>query len=187
MGPADPKLLRMVCTRNLEPVYDNGTIIRALEQLKKDKIDFKMTFIGDGSLADKLRRSVESSGLSPDVSFTGRLDNASLLKALQKHDIYLSASLWDGTSLALLEAMATGLLPIVSDIQANRTWIKDGEEGFLHGVEDPEDLARCIKQAGREPELLRRSSKLNRDKVVEKADRTRNMARLEKIYQTLVQ
>jgi glycosyltransferase involved in cell wall biosynthesis len=53
----------------------------------------------------------------------------------------MTASSSDGTSASLLEALAAGLVPVVSRIRANESWIRDGENGFLFEVVDPADLA----------------------------------------------
>jgi glycosyltransferase involved in cell wall biosynthesis len=104
---------------------------------------------------------------------------------LVEHDIYLSASTRDGTSLCLLEAMSSGLYPIVSDIKANAAWIKRGDNGLLHKVSDPQSLAECIalfpRKAGQITDVLRR----NRELVVGLGDRSTNMRKLEDIYHRL--
>ena len=73
-----------------------------------------------------------------------------MLEALHSGSCYISASLSDGTANSLLEAMAAGLFPIVSDIPANREWIADGENGMLFPPGDHMALARCLERACRE-------------------------------------
>ena len=180
------RALRLVCTRRLEPVFDHGTIIEALALLKKKATKFQTTFVGDGSLANELTQQVKHAGLEDNVNFTGRMDNDDLPDMLARHDVYLSASLWDGTSLSLLEAMATGLFPIVSDIKANSAWLRHGIDGLLHKVGDANDLADCILQLLSEPELAAKAARRNREHVVEHGDRTNNMKRLESIYKDLI-
>jgi glycosyltransferase involved in cell wall biosynthesis len=53
---------------------------------------------------------------------------------LSQTDIYVSTSLYDGTSVSLLEAMGSGAFPIVTDIPSNREWISPGQNGFLVSV-----------------------------------------------------
>jgi len=178
--------LKMVCTRRLEKVFDHGTIIQALALLRDKGIEFEMSFIGYGSLLGQLKRQVKDLGLDDSVSFLGRLHNDELPKMLGRHDVYLSASLWDGASLSLLEAMATGLFPIVSDIKANSAWLRNGVDGFLHKVADAGDLANCILRLLDEPEIAEKARSINRSNVVEKADSSTNMKHLESVYKNLV-
>ncbi len=178
--------LKMVCTRRLEKVFDHGTILQALAMLRDKGIEFEMIFFGGGSLLGRLKRQVKDLGLDNSVSFAGRLRNDELPELLGRHDVYLSASLWDGTSLSLLEALATGLFPVVSDIKANSAWLKNGVDGFLHKVGDAGDLTNCILQLLDEPDIAEKARSINRSNVVEKADRNKNMKRLELVYKDLV-
>ena len=178
--------LKLVSTRRLESVFDHHTIIDALVLLREGGLRFEMTFVGAGSLLGELTQRVNEAGLDDSVSFTGRVDNDNLPEVLARHDVYLSASLWDGASLSLLEAMSTGLFPIVSDIKANSAWLEHNTDGLLHKVSDPDDLAKCILQLGSHPELAARAAQRNRERVVESGDRGTNMKRLEGIYKDLV-
>jgi len=181
-----PGVLRLVCTRRLESVFDHRTIIDALILLKEEGLRFEMTFFGDGSLLGELTQRVKEVGLDDSVNFEGRLGNHDLPEVLSRHDVYLSASLWDGASLSLLEAMSMGLFPIVSDIQANSAWLQHNVDGLLHKVSDPDDLAKCILQSCSHPELAAGAVRRNREKVVESGNRGTNMKRLEGIYEDLV-
>jgi glycosyltransferase involved in cell wall biosynthesis len=87
---------------------------------------------------------------------------------LTKADIYVSTSLYDGTSVSLLEAMASGCFPVVSDIPSNREWIRDGENGFLVPVNDEQYLAKKIIDAIRDKGLLEKARKENQSISEEK-------------------
>lgn len=179
------RALKLICTRRLESVFDHHTIIDALILLRERKVKFEMTFAGGGSQLDELKQRVKDRGLGDRVTFTGQLNNDDLPQVLSRHDAYLSASLWDGASLSLMEAMATGLFPIVSDIKANSAWIEHGVEGLLHKVGDPADLAECIVEFCNRPQIAPEAAMRNRKKVVESADRATNMKQLEAIYEEL--
>ncbi len=178
--------LKMICTRRFESVFDHITILNALMLLKEAKIEFKMTFAGDGSLLDQMKKQSESLKLTDNVQFIGRIENDVLPELIAQNDIYLSASKWDGASLSLLEAMAGGLFPIVSDINANAAWIQNGFNGYLHKVGNADDLANCILKLIDNSEIVQKSVLYNRRLVCEKADRQTNMKRLEEIYKQLV-
>ena len=88
---------------------------------------------------------------------------------LAQADIYVSTSLYDGTSVSLLEAMGSGAFPIVTDIPANREWITTGQNGFLVPVDEEKCLANRIIDAIRNQALLEKSRIKNLSIVEEKA------------------
>ena len=180
------RVLRFLCTRRLESVFDHSTVLHALAQLKKKGIKFQMTFVGNGSLLGELKKLANDLNLNDYVSFIGPVHNGKLPEVLGRHDVYLSASLRDGTSLSLLEAMATGLFPIVSNIKANSDWLRHGNDGLLHKVGDADDLANCILQLLSKPDIVAKAVQRNRQLVIEQADRNKNMKRLESIYEDLI-
>lgn len=59
-------------------------------------------------------------------------------------DIYVSNSFSDGTSASLLEAMACSLTPVVTEIDGNKEWVKDGVNGLLVPVANSKKLAEKI-------------------------------------------
>ncbi len=179
--------IRLVCTRRLESVLDHPTIINALARLREKGIEFQMTFVGDGSLMNTLKRQAENVELNGCVRFIGQVPNNNLPEIIRRHDVYLSASLWDGTSLSLLEAMATGLFPIVSEIKANRALLRHNVDGLLFKVGDAQDLAKCIMQFVEHPQLAASAARRNRLKVIKSANRNNNMKRLERIFEGLIE
>ncbi len=178
--------LRLICTRRLEALYDPGTIVEALVLLRERGVRFRMTFAGDGPERARLESRVGAAGLTARVRFLGEVTHDSLPGLLAEHDVYLSASRRDGTSLSLLEAMAAGLLPVVSSIPANAAWLAHGVGGLLHKPGDAKDLARLIQEAADRPELAESAAAVNADAVARRGDRDRNMKELEALYADLI-
>ena len=77
-------------------------------------------------------------------------------------DVYLSASRSDSTSLSLLEAMAAGALPVVSDIEGNREWVADGDGARLFACGDAAALARALEAALGDPAWAARRARATR-------------------------
>ena len=91
----------------------------------------KFVIAGTGEQQAYLRELTHDLGVSNNTKFIGWVPRSELPKYLSSADVYVSSSLSDGTSNSLLEAMACGLAPIVTDIPANQTWIDDGKNGFF--------------------------------------------------------
>ena len=187
-APLQPgRRLRLICTRRLEPVYDAATIVEALALLKREGVPCRATFAGDGPERPALERLAAARGLgADDVVFLGEVAHDSLPDLLRGHDVYLSASRRDGTSLSLLEAMSCGVFPIVSDIPANAAWLKDGVGGFFHRAGDPADLARRVAEFARAPGVAAAAARANAAVVARSGDRAKNMGKLEERYAALV-
>jgi len=151
----------ILSNRNLLPIYNVSLLIRAIPMVLKEEPDTKFLIAGDGSEKESLEREVKKLNLNSSVRFLGRVPHEEMPDLLAHADIYVSTSLYDGTSVSLLEAMASGAFPIVTDILANREWVSDGENGFLFPEKGAEFLAKKIIQAIRNPTLLDRTRKKN--------------------------
>ena len=106
--------------------------------------------------------------LGREVTMEGFVDEERMRALYRESDLYVSLSRSDSTSQSLLEAMATGLLPLVSDIAGNREWVTHRREGYLVPVGDPEALACAIAEAARDPEAPAMRARA-REKVVARA------------------
>jgi glycosyltransferase involved in cell wall biosynthesis len=159
----------VLSNRNLLPLYNVSLLIRAIPEVIKEEPCTKFFIAGDGSDRESLEKQAEDLNLGSSVQFLGRIPHEKMPDLLSRADIYVSTSLHDGTSASLLEAMASGAFPIVTDIPANREWIMDGENGYIYPIDDEKTLARKILVAIHDKELLARGQKSNQSVVKEKA------------------
>ncbi|OGC86490.1 MAG: hypothetical protein A2142_07980 [candidate division Zixibacteria bacterium RBG_16_48_11] len=135
----------VVSTRRLEPVYNLDLLIQAIPLVvKQTQKKVKFIIVGEGSRRKKLGEEVIRQGCSDWVEFRGSLKQEELIDLLRSADIYVSTSRSDSTSVSLLEAFASGLVPVVTDIPGNREWVKNGENGYLIPVDRPRVLAETI-------------------------------------------
>jgi len=164
----------LLCTRDHKPVYDHATLLRALRILKDRGEDFHLTFVV-APRADDTRAVIRELDLDDRVSFISSYSSQELPGILAGTDVYVSASLSDGTSSSLLEAMGTGTCPVVSDIEANRPWIEHGGNGLLFPPGDPEALSECLIEAIGHPEFRCRAGEKSHAIVNERANRDQQM------------
>lgn len=160
-------------------------IIKAMKILKEKGIDFVLNITNQGTEEQYLRCMACDLGLDSQVNFLGFLKRGDVYRFFDSSDIYLSIPTSDGASVTLLEAMASGLFPIVSDIAANREWIKDGLNGFLVPLDDPDTLADRIILAVRKKELRRKAAEVNRTLVARKGELTKTMEFIGSQYKML--
>jgi len=181
---------RFVCSRAFSAILDNATIVRAVAALPSVPADFEMAFLSSGPLLDEtvaLADRVLAPAARRGVSFGRGVSDSQLVAALRSATFYVSASLSDGASSSLLEAMACGLFPIVSDIPASREWITHGENGLLFSPGDPGALARCLTAAMEGVPWMESAVETNLRIVAERADADVNMRQLCRLLSRLAQ
>ncbi len=179
------RLVRIVSTRELGALYDVATLIRAMPIVRQYIDQVEVVVCSDGPQRSALERLTVELGVSDVVRFLGPLSEEALAGELRDADIYVSTSLSDGLSMSLLEAMATGLYPVVSDIPANRALIIDGTNGSLFPPQAAESLATAIIDAARRGDDHLRVRQQNRMYVEQHADRGAILGRFERCYYAL--
>ncbi len=132
--------LRILWNRMLEPLYDPATFLRSLASLRREGRVFRATVAGDGPLRADLEMLASRLGIAADVRFVGRVDEAAMRALYREHEFYVSMSSSDSTSQSLLESMAAGLYPIVSDIPGNAPWVR----GTANAREEAGDAGRLV-------------------------------------------
>ncbi len=178
--------LVIVSTRSLNPVYGFDQIISALPLVVKNVKEFKYKISGDGEERRSLQNLVIKLGMEKYVEFLGKIDYETVMSLLKTSHIYVSAVPTDGVSASLLEAMAYGVFPIVTDNTPNRIWIEDGVNGFLFTHGDINALAEKITKALVKKDIREKAATINYQIVKEKADWDKNMKKMETEYMELV-
>ena len=109
--------LLLLSSGELIPRKNHASILRALAQLK-DMTQIHYLLCGHGKLEKELHRLADDLGISHMVTFAGYRED--MLEVLQTADIFLFPSYQEGLPMALLEAMASGLPVICSDIRGSQ-------------------------------------------------------------------
>ena len=113
--------------------------------------DVRLLIVGDGDQMDPLRRQARGLGIAPSVVFAGhRTDVPALLGAL---DVFCISSTYEGTPLALFEAMAAGKAIVSTAVDGCREVLEDGATGLLVPPRDPEALAAALLRTLDDPAL----------------------------------
>jgi len=172
--PHDLSTPHIVCLRKHEPLYRNDVVLRVLACLRDDGVSFRATFVGGGTRLDAHKHLADELGLHERTQFTGHLPYCEIPDLLRSGDVYISASLTDGTASTLLEAMSAGVFPVVTNIPANRPWIVDGDNGLMFEPGNIEAAADAVKRALANPQM-RAVRARNRELVVGRADHKKTM------------
>ena len=172
--------------RAWEPIYDVTTIVKAFTLAVQAVPEMRLILLGGGSLENELRNLLEQAGVIGLVSFYGRVDNEQLPGFYRAADLYVSASLTDGSSVSLMENMACGTPALLSDIPSNREWVAEGNEGWFFPVGDVDTLAQKMVFAYTNRALLKEMGKNAHKKAETSADWRKNFQQLLVAYELAV-
>lgn len=129
------------CVANLRPVKGHIFLIDALSALRE--LNFSAIMIGDGTLRDSLIEYSIKKGLNDKTKFLGqRFDIPELLSIT---DIFVLSSLSEGMPLSIMEAMASGLPVVATNVGGVSELVIDGETGLLVPPRMPKLLAEKIR------------------------------------------
>lgn len=173
---SDPPVI--VSNRMLNDYYRVDVLVRAMGPLAVMYPNIKCMIAGTGPEMNKLKMIAASSGLKHVIEFAGFIPHEAMPSFLKKGNIFVSVSATDGLPVSLLEAMSVGLIPVVSDIPANRELVVDGKNGYVATGDAPENLAQVVARAITERENWNEMISANRKYVEENADYQRSMRRI---------
>jgi len=170
--------VRIVCTRSLsKALYDIPTVIRGVAEARRLGLDAALTLSAAGGLQGELERLAEELDVAGAIDFAGGYAPSELPEILSRHNVYVSASIFDGASLSLMEALAAGLFPVVSDIPANLEWLEDGRGALTFPTGDWKRLGEQLASLPDRIELIQEGLEANRRIAQDRADRGKNMRR----------
>lgn len=168
-----PNELVLGCVARFDPVKRHALLLRAFRRLVPKHARVKLLLVGDGPERERLERmaselqipehritSVGDDGIAP-VGAAGW--NTSPYSAM---DIYVTASAKEGLPLAPLEAMASRLPVIASDVPGHREVVAHGETGLLVAPDDDKALAEAIESLLDDGERRARMGRAGRERVL---------------------
>ncbi len=137
----------LFCSRTWESIYGVDVLAKAFVKVAGVDPDVNLILLGGGSQGQKIRQILTSGDVLDRVHFGGHVGQKDLPRWYHMADLYISPSHVDGSSVTLMEALASGLPCLVSDIPGNREWIDQGVNGWLFRDGDVNDLAEKILHA----------------------------------------
>ena len=126
-GPKDE--WQFFANRGLEPIYAPQRVLDQFVALAGP--EGRLVVANEGSLRPALVQHAAALGVAERIDFVGRLDATAQAAAYGRARWYLSLPSSDSVSVSVLEAMAHGCIPILSDLPANRELVQDGVNGLI--------------------------------------------------------
>lgn len=168
----------------LHEVKGQTYLIEACRLLRDQGMRFVCHFAGDGPDQRALEAQVAAAGLTEHVVFHGRLARQAIVDLLQQADVVVAPSVpssdnrREGIPVVLMEAMASGVAVVASDLSGIPELVEDGVSGLLTPPGDAAAIAAALDRLAADPALRERLAAGGREKVLREFDLMTNAAAL---------
>ncbi len=152
--------LRVLCVARLIARKGVEDLLQAVAKLPEEKIELVLQ--GSGRDAELLEARASELGITDRVRFAGFRPQSQLASVYSQADIFVLPSHSESCSMALLEAMASGLPVIATRVGGTPELVADGDGGILVPQRDPGALAKALAQMCGQPEMRWRMGRFNR-------------------------
>lgn len=115
------------------------------------------------------------------ITLSDFVDPIALAQTMREHTIFVSPMMSDGVPNSMLEAMACGMVPVMSDLESVREYVTNGINGFIFDPKSPESLCASLQQALETTELSFRTE--NVGLIQSRCDYINCLSRVLSIYQ----
>lgn len=134
----------LVVVRNLEPIYDNASALRMLALVRRTRPDAHLTVAGTGPEESALRALAQQLGLADAVHFVGRLDRDAVAALYRSADVALNPSTVDNMPNSVLEALASAVPVVSTDVGGVPYIVQHGTTALLVPARDPAAMAAAV-------------------------------------------
>jgi glycosyltransferase involved in cell wall biosynthesis len=174
----------ILSTRSWSEIYGVDNLAEAFVQAARVRPEMRLLMLGNGPLAPKIRGIFSRGRVDGHVHFPGQIPQERLPDYYRAADLYVSTSHSDGTSISLLEALASGTPVLLTDIPGNQEWIESpGEIGWLFRDGDVGSLLEGILYALDHRSQLDDMGRAARRTAESRGDWLKNFPRLFEAYE----
>ncbi len=161
-------------------------LFEALEKIKQHK--WRLIIVGSGQLKSQFQEILKSKGMSDQVIFAGGVSEEDLPRYYRAADFHLfpSTKRAEAFGLVAVEAAATGIPSIASDLPGVRTVVKDGDTGLLVPPNDVNELTKAITLLLEQQDLRERFGFSAREHAEQRFDWEPLIDKLEQTYSSVL-
>jgi glycosyltransferase involved in cell wall biosynthesis len=163
-----------------EPLYQIDQIILQAKTFLTENSGWVLQLAASGSQTTTLQELAQQNLPADSYAFLGFQAGEENQRNYLNAQIYISIPTTDGTSISLLEAMAYGCIPIVSDLPANREWIEHGKNGLITSGDISKDLALAQTLD------IKVVQGLNNEIIAQRATKTVNQSKFIALYDRIL-
>ena len=179
--PMSENKLKLIAVGRLVTLKGFDVLVRALDEVVNQNVhDFLVLVVGEGEERLRLEKLIRDLKLGSYIKLIGlRYDVIALMKS---SDLFVMPSLYEGLSIAMIEAMACGLPIIASAAPGIKNFIKNEQNGFLFPLQDHKALAQRILRLVSDKSMRCRLSRGARKTFEREYDMRQNIKPLNKLF-----
>lgn len=177
----------VVCIARFVPRKRHVDLVRALGRLKAENVAFHGVLAGYGPTLEPIRALARTLGLEGRVEFRGRAGPDEIRSVLVDGDVFCLPTLWEGTVISVMEAMATGLPVVATDVNGVNEVVDDGVTGLLIPPYRDDKLADAIRVLLSDQELATEMGAAGRRRVEQRFQLDQIVRAKEDLYTSLAQ
>jgi glycosyltransferase involved in cell wall biosynthesis len=162
----------------------HSTLLEAFKSVHDTLPGASLTIVGDGPLELELRELTEQFNLTDVVSFEGYREDVATV--LQGFDVFVHPSRWEGFGLVLLEAMASKLPVVATNVSAIPEIVDNEHTGLLVDPEKPDELSRAMVRLGQDKELRENFGQAGYHRVKEKFSVEEMIRKYDELYRRVL-
>jgi glycosyltransferase involved in cell wall biosynthesis len=155
--------VRLLYVGRISREKDLDVLATAYKKIRESKQPVKLFLVGDGPYSEALAAAL------PEAVFLGYMTGEKLAQAYASADIFVFPSTTDTFGNVVLEAQASGLPVIVSDLGGPKELVEDGRTGIVTKAHDAEDFARAIERISNDSGLRARMGRQARQQVIDRS------------------
>lgn len=163
---------------------DLVTMLKCIRIVTKQKKDILLAIIGSGREETKLKALTKKLGIEKNVRFLGKIPHEIVPDYLAASDIFLISSLFEGTCIAMAEAIAAGKPVVTTMVAGAEDLIINGKNGYLVKQKDCQQMAEKIIEVLQKYHDFSSLEQFNRDLLSSNFSYEKNIQNLVKIWET---
>ena len=174
--------LELLSAARLTQAKGHAVLLQALEELSRRGVEVRLTIVGEGPKRCDLERLARELGVDPRIRFEGAVGRERIHEYYRRADVFCLPSFAEGVPVVLMEAMATELPVVATDVMGVRELVDDGVNGLLVRPSRPDLLADAIGRLARDADLRRRLGAAGRETVQREFDIRRSAEQIHGVF-----
>jgi glycosyltransferase involved in cell wall biosynthesis len=174
----------VISVGRLVKIKGHASMLKAVKNIIEQNEKVKFLIVGDGPERATIEEIVKSEGIDRHIILTGHREDINEL--LKVSDIFVQTSLSEGLSCTIMEAIASGLPVVGTDVGGNKELLTHGREGYLVPVGDRRAFEEKVIALANDRNLRARLARNARQKAERKFPLETMVGKYENLYQGLL-